>query len=58
MRKWNSLFFLMLLSNLGWAQDVNESSKPSSTGYIIIGGILLVIVVLMLYSRQKRKYND
>lgn len=58
MRKWHSVFFLMLLSNMGWAQSGIDSDQQSPTVFIIIGIVLLVIVIFMLYNKQKRKYND
>ncbi|MFD2555807.1 FeoB-associated Cys-rich membrane protein [Sphingobacterium tabacisoli] len=58
MRKWHSVFFLMLLSIKGWAQTGSGSEKTSPTVFIIIGLVLLVIVVFMLYNKQKRRYND
>ncbi|ERJ59578.1 hypothetical protein [Sphingobacterium paucimobilis] len=58
MRKWHSVFFLMLLSNMGWAQTGSGSEQTSPTVFMIIGLVLLFVVVFMLYNKQKRRYND
>lgn len=59
MRKWHSVLFLMLLSNIGWAQSgKNLNQSQSSTMFIIIGALLLIVIVFMLYNKQKRKFND
>lgn len=58
MRKWHSVWCLMLLANMVKAQSDNETDKQSPTVFIIIGIVLLVVVVFMLFNRQKRKYND
>ncbi len=52
------MFFLTLLAKLVAAQSGDEVEKASPTGAIIIGGLLLIVVIFMLYNRQKRKYND
>lgn len=58
MRKLGSILFLSLWAFLGWAQDGQSVQKEgSSLAYIIIGAILLIIVVLILYNKQKRKFN-
>ena len=62
MKKWNILGIFNAISISLIAQDstltsANESSS-SATTYIIIGAIVLILVIYILYSRQKRKFND
>ncbi|MFZ4863005.1 hypothetical protein ACL9RF_12565 [Sphingobacterium sp. Mn56C] len=60
MRKWQTALFLMLLSQLGWAQTQEgyEAEHGSPTAYIVIGALVVIIAIFMLYNKQKRKYND
>ncbi|MCA5005111.1 hypothetical protein [Sphingobacterium bovistauri] len=58
MRKLGGIFFLSLWTSLGWAQAEQPVEHRSSTGYIIIGAILLVGVIIILYNKQKRRFND
>lgn len=54
---WGFLLVLMTLSQFAWASG-GQLSQTSPTGFIIIGAILLILVVVILYSRQKRRFND
>ncbi|WP_156307698.1 LPXTG cell wall anchor domain-containing protein [Sphingobacterium endophyticum] len=60
MRKWNVLVLLNAVSIGLFAQDSTKAStgEGSALGYIIIGIVVLTVAIYMLYSRQKRKYND
>ncbi len=51
---------LNLVSIILFAQDSStaDTHERSSLGYLIIGVLVLIVVIFMLYSRQKRKYND
>jgi len=60
MRKWNVLVLLNAVSIGLFAQESSKANthEGSALPYIIIGIIVLTIAFYMLYSRQKRKYND
>lgn len=58
MNKWKSVFVLTLLANRAWADSGIAEQKNSPTGYLIIGGIVLLVIILILYNRQRRKFND
>lgn len=60
MRKWSVYGLLQLVSLAVLAQEnhTGELEDKSSTIYVVIGVILLIVVIYMLYSRQKRRYND
>ena len=60
MRKWNVLVLLNAVSNGLFAQDNTNAStsEGSALPYLIIGIIVLTVAIYMLYSRQKRKFND
>lgn len=60
MRKWSVFGLLQLVSLAVLAQEnhTGELEDKSSTIYVVIGVILLIVVIYMLYSRQKRRYND
>ncbi len=57
MRAW-FLILMMGVANLGFAQNERDLQDHSTTAYLIIGLILIAIVVLTLYNKQKRKFND
>lgn len=48
MKKWCSVL----------AQAATEGKEPSGIGAIIIGILLLIVIAVILYNRQKRKFND
>ncbi|GGE16463.1 hypothetical protein CHU00_05515 [Sphingobacterium cellulitidis] len=60
MRKWNVLVLLNAVSIGLFAQDGTKTStsEGSALTYVIIGIIVLTVAIYMLYSRQKRKFND
>lgn len=52
-------FLGLFWANLLWADSSkNINNSPSSNAYIAIVVILLIAIVWILYSRQKRKFND
>ncbi|WP_196940518.1 LPXTG cell wall anchor domain-containing protein [Sphingobacterium pedocola] len=58
MSKWKSVLLLTLLANAAWAESTEVESTSSPTGFLIIGGLLLLVIIFILYNRQKRKFND
>ncbi|HMR18513.1 MAG TPA: LPXTG cell wall anchor domain-containing protein [Sphingobacterium sp.] len=58
MRKWYSVLTLTLFAHQVLAQTGDEEKQPSNAGVVIIGLLLLVVVFIILYNRQKRKFND
>ncbi len=60
MRKWNVLVLLNAVSIGLFAEDKTNTNTNdgSALAYVIIGVIILTVAAYMLYSRQKRKYND
>ena len=51
------MFFLALCAHAALAQS-EKVEKDSPVSAIIIGVLLLIVVIFMLYNKQKRKYND
>lgn len=40
-------------------QDIaTDGNETSPTAAIIVGAIVLALIVIVLYRRQKRKFND
>lgn len=58
MRKWYSVLFMTLFAHQVLAQTASEGKEPSSVGVVIVGLLLLIVVFVILYNRQKRKFND
>ncbi len=59
MRKWNVLALMNVAATSAFAQDsTSQVHKTSNSSYVVIGVILLVVVIFMLYRKQKRKFND
>ncbi len=59
MKEWLCVLVLTgLLSNLVAQTTAGERAESSPTGYVLIGIGLLAIIIVMLYRRQKRKFND
>lgn len=60
MKKWNVLGILNAISISLIAQDstLTTTNEGSPATYLIIGVIVLILVIYILYSRQKRKFND
>ncbi len=59
MRKW--LCGLILFGSVfgSVAQTMNENeAEHSPISYVLIGIGILAVVIIMLYRRQKRKFND
>ncbi|WP_181182494.1 hypothetical protein [Sphingobacterium lumbrici] len=58
MSKWKSVLLLTLLANTAWAESTEVEQTNSPTGFLIIGGLLVLVIIFILYNRQKRKFND
>lgn len=60
MRKWSILVLLQVFSLAVLAQEnhTGEMDETSPTVFVVVGVILLIVVIYILYSRQKRRYND
>ncbi|SEG18553.1 LPXTG-motif cell wall anchor domain-containing protein [Sphingobacterium lactis] len=60
MRKWNVLVLLNAVSFGLFAEDATaaNTNEGSALPYLIIGFVILSVAAFMLYSRQKRKFND
>lgn len=52
------LFTLLASIQLCLAQEQSVHEEKSATGYIIISAIILTAVIVILYKRQKRKFNE
>lgn len=58
MKKWYSVLSLTLFAHQVLAQAGSEEEQPSNVGVVVIGLLLLIVVFIILYNRQKRKFND
>lgn len=59
MKKWMcGLVLSGFLSNLVAQTTSVDQTESSSTGFVLIGVALILLVIIMLIRRQKRKFND
>lgn len=62
MRKWSMMGLLQVVSLGLFAQEDTTTGEvvdnASPTAFVVIGVIILIVVIYVLYSRQKRRYND
>lgn len=59
MKKVGFIFLFSYLALFAQAnQDIPEGHETSPTAAIIVGAILIIAIIIVLYRRQKRKFNE
>lgn len=61
MRKWSSVILMMLISSYSWAVENSpapDQQDKSSIAMVGICTLLLVLIAVVLYRKQKRRFND